>query len=239
MTIKLSELSWPELPAGNRIRYIWQEWLQNHFEEYHGGYLLTLDSLTQCLSLPDNVFEHEIRLGKTLEHCVEADPEQLPFMTDSLQSVVISHALEYTENPSVLLGEIHRSLAPQGYLYALIYAPDNPWYWQGKLRLSAKRRNLPLHRYTLSRYTDWFNLLGFKVIEVETIGCPWWRGFKSFQRKSQMNKAWLSAPIAYMLKVQKKVSTMTPIRSLEEKLSVAMAGKLANISTKQLDQANN
>ena len=237
MSTKLSDLSWPELPAGNRIRYIWQEWLQRHLEDYHGGCLLTFDSLTQCLSLPDNVFDHEIRIGQSLEHCLEADPEQLPLMTDSLTSVVISLAMEYTDNPSVLLGEIHRSLAPQGYLYALIYAPSNPWYWQGKFRLSSRRRNLPLHRYSLSRYCDWFNLLGFKILEVETIGCPWWRGFKSFQTKSQMTRtAWLSAPIAYMVKVQKKVSTMTPIRPLEEKLSVAMAGKFANISTQQIEE---
>lgn len=236
MTKKLSELSWPELPAGNRIRYIWQEWLQSHLEDYHGGYLLTLDSLTQCLSLPDSVFKHEIHVGKSLKHCVDAEPEQLPFMTDSLQSVIISHALEFTESPSILLREIHRCLSPQGYLYALIYAPDNPWYWQCRLGLGATRKCIPEHRLTLYRYTDWFNLLGFKVLEVETIGCPWWRGFKHFQRKSDMSKPWLSAPIAYMVKVQKKVSTMTPIRPLEEKMSVAMAGNLANISTKQIEE---
>ena len=36
-----------------------------------------------------------------------------------------------------------------------------------------------------------------------------------------MSKAWLSAPIAYMIKAEKKVATMTPIKPLEEKLSLA------------------
>lgn len=229
----LANLSWPKLPAGNRIRYIWQEWLQKHLEDYHGGCLLTLDSLTQCLSLPDNVFEHSIKIGNNPAACVEADPEQLPFMTDSLQGVILSHALEYSTNPSILLGEVHRTLSPQGFLYCLVYAPYNPWYLQGKLGLSTSRKHLPSHLISLNRYKDWFNLLGLKVIEIEAVGCPWWKGYSQFKKKSDMSKSWLSAPIAYMIKSQKKVSTLTPIKSLEEKLSMAMESGLANVSTKQ------
>ena len=45
-----------------------------------------------------------------------------------------------------------------------------------------------------------------------------------------MPNAWLSAPIAYMVKAQKKVSTMTPLRPLEEEAeALALGGKLANI----------
>jgi len=226
---RLFELSWARVPAGNRIRYLWQDWLQQHLEEYHGGYLLTLDSLTQSLNLPDNVFEYHIRLGDGLGHCVQANPEELPIMTDSIQAVVLSHAFEYTQSPSVLLGEVHRSLAPQGILYALFNAPSNPLVFKARGRLNRRKRELPEHMIALHRYEEWLNLLGFKMLDVEVVACRWWRGFKEFERKSQMSKGWLSAPIAYMVKAQKKVSTMTPLKPLEQNEALALAGKLANV----------
>ena len=225
---RLFELSWPKMPAGNRLRYLWQEWLQLHLEEYHGGYLLTLDSLTQSLSLPDNVFEYHVRLGDGLCHSVEAKPDELPIMTDSIQAAVLSNVFEYAEQPSVLLGEVHRALAPQGILYALLYAPLNPWMLKARGRLSRTKKELPAHTIGIHRYEEWLNLLGFKTLETEVVGCPWWRGFKEFEKKSDMSKAWLSAPIAYMVKAQKKVSTMTPLRPLEQE-ALAIGGKLANI----------
>lgn len=230
---RLFELCWPSMPAGNRIRYLWQEWLQHHLEEYHGGYLLTLDSLTQSLSLPDNVFEYHVRLGNDLghclDHCVEANPEALPIMTDSIQAVVLSHALEYGQSPSVLLGEVHRALAPQGILYVLMYAPLNPWMFKARGRLNRRKKELPNYSISIHRYKEWLNLLGFKTLELEVVGCPWWRGFKEFEKKSDMPQAWLSAPIAYMIKVQKKVSTMTPLKLLGREEALALSGKLANV----------
>ncbi len=229
----LNELSWPLLPAGNRIRYIWQEWLQANLESYQGGLLLTLDSLTQCLNMPDNVFDYHIKLGPTLAHDVNADPEALPLMTDSLQATIVSFGFDYTETSSVLLGEVHRALQPQGNLYALIYAPYNPWYLKAKVGLSDSRKQLASNQINQSRFKDWLNLLGFEMEQVEAIGCPWWRGFSNFQSKSEMSKAWLSAPIAYMIKAHKKVATMNPIQPLEEKLALSMRAKLANVSTRE------
>ncbi|RDX36905.1 methyltransferase domain-containing protein [Kangiella sp. HD9-110m-PIT-SAG07] len=225
---RLFELSWPKMPAGNRLRYLWQEWLQQHLEEYHGGYLLTLDSLTQSLSLPDNVFEYHVRLGDGLCHSVEAKPDELPIMTDSIQAAVLSNVFEYAEKPSVLLGEVHRALAPQGILYVLLYAPLNPWMLKARGRLSRNKKELPQHSIGIHRYEEWLNLLGFKMLETEVVGCPWWRGFKEFEKKSEMTSAWLSAPIAYMVKAQKKVSTMTPLRPIEQE-ALPLGGKLANI----------
>ncbi len=228
----LSELSWSVLPAGNRIRYIWQEWLQNQLEDYQGGVLLTLDSLTQCLSMPDNVFDYHLKLGPSLSHNVNADPESLPIMTDSIQASIVSFGFNYTETGSVLLGEIHRALEPQGNLYGLLYAPGNPWYLKAKAGLSNSNKQLPSQHIGIKRFKDWLGLLGFEIKRVEVIGCPWWKGFSQFQQKSDMPHAWLSAPIAYMIRAQKKVATMTPIKPLED-MGLAVTGNLANVSTKQ------
>ncbi len=229
----LAELSWPLIPAGNRIRYIWQEWLQDHLQDYHGGgILLTLDSLTQSLSMPDRGFELQLKVGPGLAHSVHAEPESLPVDADSIQAAVVSFGFDYTQTGSVLLGEIHRALEPQGLLYSLLLAPNNPWCLKSKVGLSDPRKLLPQQSIGLNRFNDWLGLLGFEIDEVETLACPWWRGFSHFQKTSEMNKAWLSAPIAYMIKAQKKVATMNPIKPLEKESTVAI-GAMANLSTKQ------
>lgn len=229
----LTDLSWPMVPAGNRIRYIWQEWLQNHLQDYQGGVLLTLDSLTQCLNMPDNVFDYHLKIGPSLSHGVNAEPESLPLMADSIHSSIISLGFDYTDTASVLLGEIHRALEPQGYIYAVMYAPANPWYLKAKAGLSHSDKQLPTNQISQHRFNDWLGLLGFEVISAEVIGCPWWKGFSHFQYKSDMPLAWLSAPIAYMVKAQKKVSTLTPIKALKKDAALRVAPGLANVATKE------
>ncbi len=229
----LNELSWPLLPAGNRMRYIWQEWLQSQLEAYQGGFLLTLDSLTQCLNMPDNVFDHHIKLGPSLAHDVNADPQALPVMADSLKASVISLGFDFTDTGSILLGEIHRALEPQGNLYVLLSAPNNLWHIKSRMGLSDSRKLVPERSIGLHRFKDWLSLLGFEIADVDVISCPWWRGFSQFHKKSELSKAWLSVPIAYMIKAQKKVATLNPIKPLEETLSIPLNTKLANVSTKE------
>lgn len=231
--ISLSELAWPQLPAGSRIRYLWQEWLQDQLEDYQGGTLMTLDGLTQCLSMPDNVFDYHLTIGSTGAHELLAEPEALPIQSDSIQTTIVSFALDYTENPSVLLKELHRTLKPDACLMVLLYAPTNPWHYKAKLGLSSASRVLVRHNIGMKRFKDWLGLLGMEIEKVETIGCPWWRGFSKFQKKSDMSSLWLSAPIAYMIKANKKESSMTPIKSKSKKLSVALNGGLVNVSSQK------
>lgn len=231
--VTLSELAWPQLPAGSRIRYLWQEWLQDQLEDYQGGTLMTLDGLTQCLSMPDNVFDYHLTIGSTGAHELLADPEALPIQSDAIQTTIASFAMDYTENPSVLLKELHRTLKPKGHLMVLLYAPTNPWHYKAKLGLSSASRVLAKHHIGIRRFKDWLDLLGMEIETIETIGCPWWRGYSKFQKKSEMSNPWLSAPIAYMIKADKKVSSMTPIKPKSKKLSVALNGGLVNVSSKK------
>lgn len=227
-TTPLDELSWANIPAGNRVRYIWQEWLQNHFERYYGGHLLTVDSLTQSLNLPTNGFDFCVNLGTQTKHNVHAQVNALPIQADSLSAGIFSFTLDYCEEPSLVLGEMHRALAPEGYLYTLLYVPNNGWLFHSKLPWTTTREQ-PRQTIALARYKEWLNLLGFEIDEVQAVTCPWWKGFKKFEQQEESHRTWFSTPVAYMIRAQKKIPTMTPFKHKKNNPALALSGALANV----------
>lgn len=93
---------------------------------------------------------------------VRCYPELLPIAGQSIDLLVLSHALEYSPNPHQLLREVERVLRPEGHLLLagfnpvslwgmrrLLAGPDAGYPWNGRF----------LH---LSRIKDWLTLLGFE-----------------------------------------------------------------------------
>ena len=62
---------------------------------------------------------------KLSDHCVlmSALPEYFPIGSDSLDVVVVSHTLEFSENPHQVLRETDRVLIPEGHVVILGFNP--------------------------------------------------------------------------------------------------------------------
>ncbi|RZS78006.1 class I SAM-dependent methyltransferase [Pigmentiphaga kullae] len=94
---------------------------------------------------------------------VVADPEALPFDAQSLDLLVLPHALECSDDPHQVLREAERVLIPEG---RLVITGFNPWSLWGAGRLLGRRRSfLPPGIQPLSpaRIKDWLKLLSFEV----------------------------------------------------------------------------
>jgi SAM-dependent methyltransferase len=91
--------------------------------------------------------------------------EALPFKSNSLDGVVLHHALELTSDPRVALREVTRVLTPGG---RVIICGFNPLSLLGARRLYAKyfADSLSGHRFINPiRLFDWLTLLGFELDE--------------------------------------------------------------------------
>jgi SAM-dependent methyltransferase len=110
-------------------------------------------------------------------HC---DFDALPFDANSLDLVVLPHALELARDPHLALREVDRVLRPEGRVVIVGFNPGSLWgvrqRW-GRLRHRLKPRNArPLFlpsagefmRYR--RLRDWLRLLSFEV-EAGRFGC--------------------------------------------------------------------
>lgn len=146
-----------------------------------------------------------------------AHASALPFAADSVDVLVLYHALEFEDNPHQVLREAERVLIPDGSLVIVGFNPLSLW---GLLRALRRRRGIPPwcgQFIGATRLRDWLSLLGFKtgatrcifyrpptnrprlldrLASMEVWGPRWWR------------------PLAgiHIMVARKKVATLTPIR---------------------------
>ena len=110
-------------------------------------------------------------------HC---DFDALPFPSNSLDLVVLPHALELARDPHQTLREVERVLVPEGRVVIVGYNPTS--LWGARQRLGRMRRGMAIGRdrplfmppdgefLGYWRLRDWLRLLSFEV-EGGRFGC--------------------------------------------------------------------
>nr|CAA6809289.1 MAG: Unknown protein [uncultured Thiotrichaceae bacterium] len=176
--------------------------------ELAGEYALLHDSrIRSCFSIAqDEQGSSEVDLV--------ADPAALSLAFDNLDLVVGSHVLDCAASPHGVLREIERVLVPEGHCILIAF---NPFSIRG---LSLALRNLIRRRDTHSLYTafrvlDWFEVLGFEVLEVRTVGHRYsvdhWPILSRLGwLRWVINKYSQAFGHVRLIHVQKKVSKLTP-----------------------------
>ncbi|RMF99155.1 MAG: SAM-dependent methyltransferase [Gammaproteobacteria bacterium] len=88
--------------------------------------------------------------------------DELAVASDSVDAVLLVHALDAAEDPRALLREASRVLRPDGHLVILGFNPFGPW---GLRHFLSRRRYPPGARHFISerRLGDWLSLLNFGV----------------------------------------------------------------------------
>ena len=96
-----------------------------------------------------------------------ADADELPLDSDSVDTVIAHHCLEFALNPHQVLREIQRVLTPQGQLLVIGFNPYSllglNTYLRGLLREPLWHRHRPVSE---KRLTDWLHLLGCEVQDI-------------------------------------------------------------------------
>ena len=137
------QLGWPELQAlrSNRMPHRWLA--QAEFE----------------------TSQPEAELGSEPLHSLCLDSRAWPWPADSLDLVVLPHALERSADPHACLREVARVLIPEGQV---LITGLNPWSWWGWQQARGSRGEglCGAHSGDLIGYRrlrDWLRLLGFEV----------------------------------------------------------------------------
>jgi SAM-dependent methyltransferase len=105
-------------------------------------------------------FDNACEQGAT----VLADPENMPFDTQSIDLLVLPHVLECSNAPHQILREAERVLMPEG---RVVISGLNPWsLWGGRDRIPGLDPLMPVPAHmqvSLARLKDWFKLLSFEL----------------------------------------------------------------------------
>ena len=165
---------WDEIPNGNWLRQLENDLLVPSLKYCFGHHLLKVGNLASQLDCSSSLINHQINLApEPLRQSgigVQGEFDELPFQENAIDTVVISHVLEFCPDPHQVLREAHRVMMPNGNLLLTLFNPisflllsklwpfkGNKAFWRGRL-------------FTVGRVKDWLNLLGFEVIE-EKYGC--------------------------------------------------------------------
>lgn len=149
---------------------------------------------------------------------VQAEPEFLPFDSQSMDLLVLPHILETTANPHQVLREVDRILMPEG---RVVISGFNPWsLWGARQRVPLLKPWLPAEvsaPVSLHRLKDWFKLLSFEI-ELGRFGCyvPPCRTQKWLDRTSFFEQAgdrwWPACGGIYVVSAVKRVPSMTLLK---------------------------
>ena len=145
---------------------------------------------------------------------VLAEPECLPFESQSVDLLVLPHGLEASAHPHQVLREVERVLVPEG---RVVLSGFNPWsLWGLRHRTPYLSPWLPQPSSTqvsLPRLKDWLKLLSFEI-ELGNFGCyvPPFRTKKWLERfafaEAAGNRWWPVCGAVYVVSAVKRVAGM-------------------------------
>jgi SAM-dependent methyltransferase len=148
-------------------------------------------------------------LGSGVTLCAPLD--SLPFRSDSIDAIFLPHTLELVDDPYAVLREAERVLCAEGCLMICGFNPFSGWGIRRAFAHHVGRTAFPpqaLRMLSERRLRDWVALLGFDVDSV--YGYLGMLPTKGHGGDVRPRSAWTAG--AYLLKVRKRVQTMTWVR---------------------------
>ncbi|HVE49166.1 MAG TPA: methyltransferase domain-containing protein [Casimicrobiaceae bacterium] len=153
---------WLATPLGHYLLAREQAYFDQTVADIFGFYALQI-------GLPEAPFLAQSRIPShwTLDYDppadVIADPHWLPFPENSIDLIVMPHALEFTDDPHLMLREAYRVIRPEGQI---VIAGFNPFSLFGAKRYFGRLQTPPWNGnfIALYRMKDWLTLLGFDVV---------------------------------------------------------------------------
>jgi SAM-dependent methyltransferase len=131
----------------------------------HGHYLLQYSAWDKKL-LDQTTLQYDFFVSREGGGGAQVDFLQLPFRDNSMDCTLLHHVIEQSESPHQSLREGARVVVPNGYIVIIGF---NPWSFWGLSRYLPKSKGPKTGRYISSgRVSDWLNLLGFRVEQVES-----------------------------------------------------------------------
>ena len=166
---------------------------------------------------------------------VVSDPEQLAVASDSVDAVLLPHTLERTSSPHAVLREVDRILRADGHLIVLSFASGGLWGVRHLLS-SAGYPNGRDQAIREGRLRDWLELLSFEV-PAATPYCHTWPIERFSQIKILPREEWAQRwlPLfsgGYLLRAQKRVHPLTPVRLWRRQPRLRVVGGLVEPTTR-------
>lgn len=151
---------WFETEPGRRLLRRETALIRSQVRRFHGECLLWMGpapkavaATARCMIKTRFYLSRDASAARRSElPALIAVPEGLPVPSNSVDGVVVHHALEYAEDPRAAIREITRVIRPGGRLLICAFNPLSLW---------SLRRPRGMTMVTAHRLSDWLAVLGF------------------------------------------------------------------------------
>ena len=93
---------------------------------------------------------------------------ELPLMSETIDVLLLQHALEFSRSPKAVLAEASRVVMPGGHILLCAFNPFGPMGMaKFSMQLCFGHAKYSFHNLRLGRVIDWLSLLNFHVMAVE------------------------------------------------------------------------
>ena len=159
---------WLQTPLGQCLLKSEKGQLDPVLSRIFGYHILQISSSNDTTLLAESPVGHKISFVPEFlpgSNQPVASAEALPLVSDSVDAVLLHHALDFTPDSHRLLREAARVIMPGGRLLIIGFNPISPW---GLRKLVRWKSNTPWSARFISslRVTDWLKLLEFHVEKV-------------------------------------------------------------------------
>ncbi len=219
--------------------------LRRALEGVFGYHLLVVGVCPAREALEGCAIRHRVLVdldGTAGGAALQARSAALPLRADSVDAVVLAHALDFEPDPYETLREAERVLVPEGHLVVLGFNPLSLW---GARWALARGPGAPWcgRRLTVGRLHDWLSLLGFDVLATRrAFFRPPARRAGLLRRLGFLERAgaraWPVLGAVYVVLARKRVIALTPVRPRwRPRRALAPAGGLVEPTPRGLPRA--
>lgn len=159
---------WFQSPQGYAVWDAEQKLVSPVVSRIFGYHILQIGCSEEHSLIADSPAGHKIIFAPSYRRGGKnpvANNEDLPLANDSIDAVVLHHALDFTEDSHKLLREATRVLRPGGQMVIIGFNPYSHW---GIWKLFKRKVNIPWRGRFISRrrLTDWLRLLDLHIDNV-------------------------------------------------------------------------
>lgn len=211
--------AWLETAIGRHVRALEQRQI-NHLVSNVFGYHAVQVNLPDWNLLRTSRIMHkwytqpQVNPSMVKTNLLVAQPEALPFETQSIDLILLPHVLENAYDPHQVLREVERVLVPEGQVIITGFNPFSLWGLRERLLGFAPRLPAPIsHWVSPYRVGDWLELLSFDMEDSFLGGyipyCEQRRWIRRWQFMEYMGRRWWPIGGAvYVVRAVKRVSGM-------------------------------
>ncbi|MDQ2994648.1 MAG: class I SAM-dependent methyltransferase, partial [Pseudomonadota bacterium] len=230
---------WRYLPHGRYLLDAERKMLQSLLPRYFGYHLLQIGGPEHFDLLESSLINHHVRL--TDEYApgfngtsVQSDLEELPFLPNSIDLVLLPHTLDRLQNAPALLKAVYDVLIPEGHVIILGYNAMSLW----RLAKLWRRDDVLLQRAQFHgawQVRHWLTNAGFQIDYHKSVAHR-----PPFANEALLQKClfldpmgqllWPNLGAVHVIVARKQVVSLTAIRPNMKTQPIALGDPLAKPS---------